>query len=106
MGFLTRPELSQMALAAPGSYWYMFGEPNRYFDFSSGIQTMTGTRFAFVFHYLSTQIKDSDPTAKIIGPSVLNWDYTCIGCDGLIACEEAEEEGLSDFPVTSAASGG
>jgi hypothetical protein len=75
MGFLTRAEISDMAQDSPGAYWYVFGEANRY-------GYITGTRWAPVFHYFITQIKQADPTAKIIGTSLLNWDFTCIGCGG------------------------
>ena len=80
LGFATRAQVRSMASAAPGSYWYIFGEANRY-------GYMTGTRFAPVFHYFYTQIKIGDPDAKIIGTSLLNWDYTCLGCPGSFACE-------------------
>ena len=75
LGFFTRQQLSAMASASPGSHWYIFGEANRY-------GFMSGSRFAPVFHYFSTHIKLADPTAKIIGTSILNWDFTCIGCAG------------------------
>ena len=32
-------------------------------------------------------MKAGDDTAKIIGTSTLNWDFTCIGCPGTFACE-------------------
>ena len=90
LGFLTRAELSDMAQASPGSYWYVFGEANRYFAMSGVVPytDMTGDRFAPVLHYFVTQLKNADPTAKIVGTSVLNWDYTCIGCGGNFACED------------------
>ena len=80
LGFPTRSQLDQMAQDSPGSYWYVFGEPNRY-------GFMTGVRFAPVFHYLATQIKQADPTAKIVGTSMLNWDFTCVGCGGYVRGE-------------------
>jgi hypothetical protein len=64
-----------MAKGSPGSYWYLFGEPNRYGH-------ITGARFAPVFHYMMTSIRDADPTARIVSPSILNWDFTCSGCTG------------------------
>ena len=75
LGFLTRAQLAQMAQDSPGAYWYIFGEPNRYGH-------ITGTRFAPVFRYLATSLKTGDLTAKIVSPSILNWDFTCIGCAG------------------------
>ena len=97
MGFLTRPEIEQMVLAAPESFWYIFGEANRY-------TFMTPARFAPVLRYFLSQIKGADPTAKIIGTSILNWDFTCIGCSGLFECNEVPVEGgqgvarLSGYP--------
>jgi hypothetical protein len=81
LGFPTSSELRTLAQANPGSYWYIFGEPNRYAD-SKGIPYMTGKRFAPVFHYYATELTDADPTAKILSPSVLNWDFKCVGCGG------------------------
>lgn len=74
-GFLTRAQVRQRAQSAPGSYWYIFGEANRY-------PYITGSRFAPVFHYFASQIRLADPSARIIGTSVLNWDFTCVGCSG------------------------
>ena len=83
LGVPTRQELRDMAQAAPGTYWYIFGEPNKNFTF------ITGTRFASIFHYILTQLKVGDIDAKIVSPSVLNWDYTCIGCVGFVFCDGA-----------------
>jgi hypothetical protein len=43
---------------------------------------MTGNKWAPLFRYFATVLKAADPTAKILSPSVLNWDFTCIGCGG------------------------
>ena len=75
LGFLTRSQIQDLAQSAPGSYWYVFGEVNRY-------GYMNGTRFAPVFHYFMTWLKAGDPTAKVLGPSILNWDFMCVGCGG------------------------
>ena len=74
--------------AQAGSYWYIGGEPNR--------TTVTGAQFADVFHHYYTNITAADPTAKITGPSVLNWDFTCIGCGGYVS----GESWLIDFITT------
>ena len=65
---------SLVARAPAGSYWCVGGEPNR--------KPISGAQFADVFHYYYTHIKNADITAKITGPSILNWDFTCIGCGG------------------------
>ena len=70
LGFSDPAMIRSTASANPGSYWYIFGEANRY-------GFMTGARFAPVFYYFYTQLKLADPTAKIVGTSVLNWNWTC-----------------------------
>ena len=55
---------------------------------------MTAERFVPVFEYYVDLIKFADSTAKILAPSVLNWDYTCIGCpDVQIKCENELRRG-------------
>jgi hypothetical protein len=80
IGFTTEATIDQMAALSPGSYWYIFGEANRY-------GFITPTRFAPVFNYYVNVINRADPTAKIIGTSILNWDFTCLGCGGRFLCE-------------------
>jgi hypothetical protein len=63
----------------PGTHWYLFGETNR-----RGY--MHGERFAPVFKYFAELIRDSDESAVIISPSILNWEYTCTGCKGAVLC--------------------
>lgn len=75
LGLWTKSQLQAMAQANPGSAWYIFGEPNRY-------GYMTGDKWAPLFRYFATVLKSADPTATILSPSVLNWDFTCIGCIG------------------------
>jgi hypothetical protein len=62
------------ATAAPGSVWYVLGEPN-----GRGIpveSVLAG------LHDTYQVIKDADPTALITSPSILNFNFTCIGCGG------------------------
>lgn len=75
LGFLTSSEIHSLAEANPGGYWYILGEPNKTVH-------ITGTRFAPVFHYYATELKAADENATILSPSVLNWDFTCVGCGG------------------------
>jgi hypothetical protein len=76
----THPEtIRSIASDNPGTHWYLFGETNR-----RGY--MHGDRFAPVFKYFAELIRDSDESAVIISPSILNWDYTCVGCDHLVPC--------------------
>ena len=80
LGFSDPAEIRDTANENPGAYWYIFGEANRY-------GYMTGPSFAAVFRYWVELLETADPTAQIVGTSVLNWDYTCIGCGGLFSCE-------------------
>ncbi len=75
MGFTDPALVRQVARDVPGSSWYIFGEPNRHFG-------ITGARFAPVFKYYRDLIKSMDSTARIVSPSLLNWDFTCVGCGG------------------------
>ena len=79
LGFFTRQELRDMAESAPGSSWYLFGEANRYGH-------ITGDRFAPVMRYLIKYLKEGDPGAKMVGTSLLNWDFTCLGCPLFVHC--------------------
>ena len=92
LGFQTRTQIQQMAQNSPGTYWYIFGEANRY-------GYMTGKRFAPVFHYFVTQLKLGDPTAKIVGTSILNWDFTCIGCAGYQSGEVWLQSFVSEYAL-------
>ena len=75
LGFTDPAHVRSTARSNPGTHWYIFGEPNKF-------SYMTGDKFAQVFKYYVDIIKIADPTAKIIAPSVLNWDFECIGCAG------------------------
>ena len=74
---LTTDEIEQFTSAAPGSTWYIGGEPN--VPQQDGISP---TAYVDELDYYAAQIRDADPTAKIMGPSILNWDFTCTGCGG------------------------
>ena len=67
--------IQELAALAPGSIWYIVGEPNRRAGYGAGdIVTQ--------LHDLYSDIKTADPTAKITSPSILNWEFTCKGCAG------------------------
>jgi hypothetical protein len=63
------------ATANPGAVWYIIGEPNRKGNHSPA-EIIPGLRTLY------SKIKAADPTARVTSPSVLNWDFTCIGCGG------------------------
>jgi hypothetical protein len=69
--------LQQAALAHPGSYWIIGNEPN-----VPGQDNVSGSTFATELKYYIDTIKSADPTAKLVGPNILNWDNTCTSCEG------------------------
>lgn len=75
-------DLAILTARAPGSHWYIGGEPN-----VAQQGNMTPEAFVAEFDYYATEIRAADPTARIMGPSILNWDFTCTGCGGFTSGE-------------------
>ena len=74
---LTPGEIAEFTTAAPGRTWYIGGEPN--VPQQDGISPEA---YVDELDYYATAIRSADPSAKIMGPSILNWDFTCSGCNG------------------------
>jgi hypothetical protein len=72
--------LRQGAIAHPGTTWLISNEPNVANSVPS--DTMTPQLYATTLHATAAIIRAADPTALIVGPNVLNWVDTCIGCPG------------------------
>jgi len=72
---VTPERIQELTANAPGSVWYIGGEPN-----VAAQGNMTPEAFVLEFDYYLREIKGADPTALITGPSILNWDFTCTGC--------------------------
>ena len=91
---LTPSEIATFTAAAPGSTWYIGGEPNV-------LQQDGITPQAYVdeIDYYSTQIRGADSTAKIMGPSILNWDFTCTGCAGFQSGESWMREFVDSYAI-------
>jgi len=70
---LTTGKIQEIAAAKPGATWYVSGEPNVRYAVDNVIQDL---------RYYYIEIKAADPTAIITSPSILNWDFTCLGCGG------------------------
>lgn len=66
--------ITQVSAEAPGSIWYVLGEPNAH-------GSPVGTVLAQL-HDTYEAIKEADPTALITSPSMLNFNFTCINCGG------------------------
>ena len=70
---LSQTEIQQIAQAAPGSVWYVGGEPN----VISSVGSAEMTAIIEKLHYYYTEIRAADPTARITSPSLLNWEFVC-----------------------------
>ena len=79
---ITPERLATLVAGSPGSYWYIGGEPN-----VAQQGNMTPEAFVDEFDYYATEIRAADPSARIMGPSILNWDFTCTGCGGFTSGE-------------------
>jgi hypothetical protein len=72
---LTEAEIASRVARAPGSVWYLGGEPNvPHAGAGFGISPV---EYIQEFDYYSTMIRAADPSAKLTGPSILNWTFTC-----------------------------
>lgn len=63
----------------PGSYWLIGNEPNVPDMTYGGVDPDI---YAGALNYYANVIKAADPTAKLVGPNVLNWSFVCDGCSG------------------------
>jgi len=62
----------------PGAAWMIGNEPN-----TPGQDNAQPDQYAEQFHDVVAAIKAADPSAVIVGPNVLNWNFTCNKCSGL-----------------------
>jgi hypothetical protein len=73
-------ELARRARAAPGGVWLIGNEPN-----TGGQDDISPDAYADFVAHVATAIRAADPTAVLVGPNILNWDQTCVGCPGFMA---------------------
>ena len=70
-------ELQARAARHPGSAWVIGNEPN------TGLQDNLSPRdYAVFFDRVATAIRAGDPSARIVAPNTLNFDFRCRGCAG------------------------
>lgn len=60
-----------------GSYWLIGNEPN-----VDGQDNATPAQYASQYEAIKNAIRQTDPTARMVGPNILNWDQTCESCSG------------------------
>lgn len=80
--FHSSTRIQNLVSQSPGIAWMLMGEVNKRSTLVEGEGIIGGDLFAAVYHYYYNQIKAADPTAIVLGPAVLNWDFTCLGCQG------------------------
>ena len=70
-------ELRARAARHPGAAWVIGNEPN------TGLQDNLSPRaYAAFFARVVTAIRAGDPSARIVAPNTLNFDFRCRGCAG------------------------
>ena len=70
-------ELRARAARHPGAAWVIGNEPN------TGLQDNLSPRaYAAFFDRVVTAIRAGDPSARIVAPNTLNFDFRCRGCAG------------------------
>lgn len=70
-------ELRAQAARHPGAAWAIGNEPN------TGLQDNLSPRaYAAFFDRVVTAIRSGDPSARIVAPNTLNFDFRCRGCAG------------------------
>ncbi|MDA1296503.1 MAG: glycosyl hydrolase [Chloroflexi bacterium] len=67
-------QIQNAAAQAPGSVWYVLGEPNGH--------GVTVEDVVVGLHDTYEVIKQADPSARITSPSILNFNFTCTNCGG------------------------
>jgi hypothetical protein len=74
--------LRYLAGKYPGSYWLIGNEPNVVESSPAGFGNASPDTYAAAINFYARELKGADPSAMLVGPSVLNWDFTCNGCPG------------------------
>lgn len=73
-------EVMAAVASRPGGAWLVGNEPN--VPTTNSSDAMSPSDYATALHDWEARIHAADPTAIIVGPNVLNWSQTCIGCPG------------------------
>ncbi|MDE2767220.1 MAG: glycosyl hydrolase [Chloroflexota bacterium] len=70
-------ELRAKAARHPGTAWAIGNEPN-----TSLQDDLSPQAYAAFFDRVVTAIREGDPSARIVAPNTLNFDFRCRGCAG------------------------
>lgn len=81
----TTPEADIRALAEqrPGAYWIVGNEPNLPPEFNvDPTAAADPDSYAQALNHYDRLLREIDPSARLVGPNVINWSFTCTGCPG------------------------
>jgi hypothetical protein len=84
--------LAERAQAHPGASWILGNEPN-----VPAQDDMAPSVFAAWYHDATFAIRGADPTARLVGPNGLNWDFTCTACAGYTSTHEWSDAFLDAY---------
>jgi len=91
---LSEPALRSLLAQRPSAYWYIENEPNVTAGSDAGIPASVDL-YARGLNYYARVIKGIgapkgtalDPRATLLGPNILNWNFTCTNCGGYASGE-------------------
>lgn len=91
---LDEATLRSLVARRPGAHWYVENEPNvpvpSQVDLATSVDRYARglNYYARIFKGLDKGTKPLDPGARLLGPNILNWSFTCNGCGGYTSGEE------------------
>jgi hypothetical protein len=83
---LSEADITTIVRRYPGLYWVLGNEPN--VVVGEHWESLSPEEYARSLAYYAATVKRIDPSAKLVGPNVLNWWYTCNGCGGFTNGED------------------
>jgi hypothetical protein len=85
-------DLASNAQAKPGGTYIVGNEPN-----VPGQDNLSPAVYADFLFSVANAIRGADPSAKLVGPNVLNWDNTCTLCGGFTSGRIWSEAFVSSY---------
>ncbi len=73
-------QLAALARQYPGRVWSIHAEPN---GISVKDPNAAPAAYAARLHAVATTLHAADPTARLMGPDVIDWLAGCVGCGGM-----------------------
>jgi hypothetical protein len=81
---LDESTLRGLVAQQPAAHWYIENEPNVSANAVGGIHASVD-QYARGLNYYARVLKRMDPKARLLGPNIMNWDFTCIACGGYVS---------------------